>query len=620
MKTKLFCLIFSALTLYACAQSTPITVTGTVTEEGTNTPLPGVSVGIKNTKKGVTTDAKGHYSIKAYTDDKLVFSFVGYQNFERKIGRDSIINIVLKVSHEALKESIVTTGRQAPAAKMQTYAVQPFAVPMPSMAYDMNYNTEEYKGLNENIFHDTKKNPLTTFSIDVDRAAYSNVRRMLNLGQFPQRDVVRIEEMINYFDYDYPQPKGEHPVAIHTELSDSPWNKGLKLLHIGLQAKTIPTDNLPASNLVFLVDVSGSMNQANKLPLVKEAFKLLVDQLRPNDRVAIVVYAGAAGTVLPSTPGNQTATIKDALDKLSAGGSTAGGEGIKLAYKIAQENFIKGGNNRVILASDGDFNVGVSSEGELQQMVEEKRKSGVYLSVLGFGMGNYKDNKMETLSDKGNGNYAYIDNLQEAQKVFVHEFGGTLFTVAKDVKLQLEFNPKFVKGYRLIGYENRMLKNEEFHDDKKDAGEMGSGHTVTALYEIIPAGVESAYLAKVDELKYQKTTEPTSASQSDELVTIKLRYKQPDSETSRLFEVPVRDTHTPFARTSDNFRFAVSVAQWGLLLRKSEFKGEATYEQVIQTAQNALAKDPEGYRSEFVRLVKLTQSLDTKEVVAKKDD
>jgi len=620
MKTKLFCLIFSALALYACAQSIPVTVTGTVTEEGTKTPLAGVSVLIKNTKKGVTTDAKGHYSIKAYTDNKLTFSFMGYQNAERKIGKDSVINVALKGANEALQESIVAAGRSAPSAKMQTFATQPSIAPMPSMAYDADFNTEEYKGLNENIFHDTKKNPLATFSIDVDRAAYSNVRRMLNLGQFPQRDVVRIEEMINYFDYDYPQPKGEHPIAIHTEFSDSPWNKGLKLLHIGLQAKTISTDNLPPSNLVFLVDVSGSMNQANKLPLVKEAFKMLVDQLRPNDRVAIVVYAGAAGTVLPSIHGNQTATIKDALDKLSAGGSTAGGEGIKLAYKIAQENFIKGGNNRVILASDGDFNIGVSSESELQQIVEEKRKSGVYLSVLGFGMGNYKDNKMETLSDKGNGNYAYIDNLQEAQKVFVSEFGGTLFTIAKDVKLQLEFNPKFVKGYRLIGYENRMLKNEEFHDDKKDAGEMGSGHTVTALYEIIPAGIESAYLAKVDELKYQKTTEPTSASQSDELVTIKLRYKQPDSETSRLFEVPVRDTHTPFARTSDNFRFAVSVAEWGLLLRKSEFKGAATYAQVIQTAQNALAKDPEGYRSEFVRLVKLTQSLDTKEVVAKKED
>ncbi len=618
MKTKFFCLIFSTLTFYACAQPASVTVTGTVMEETAKAPLAGVTVSVKNTKRGTITDAKGHYSIHAKIDDKLIFSFVGYRIEERKIGKDSIINVSLKSAAQALQENVVT-GSAKPASKMKTYATQPFPAPA-SIAYDADYNTEEYKGLNENIFHDPKKNPLTTFSIDVDRAAYSNVRRMLNLGQFPQRDMVRIEEMINYFEYDYSQPKGQHPVAIHTELSDSPWNNGLKLLHIGLQAKTIPTDNLPSSNLVFLVDVSGSMNWANKLPLVKEAFKLLVDQLRPTDRVAIVVYAGAAGVVLPSTPGNQTATIKDALDKLSAGGSTAGGEGIKLAYKIAQENFIKGGNNRVILASDGDFNVGVSGESELQQMVEEKRKSGVYLSVLGFSMGNYKDNKMETLADKGNGNYAYIDNLQEAQKVFVHEFGGTLFTVAKDVKLQLEFNPKFVKGYRLIGYENRVLKNEDFHDDKKDAGEMGSGHTVTALYEIIPAGIESTYLGKIDELKYQKTTEPATASQSDELATVKLRYKQPDSETSRLLEVTIRDTHTPFARTSDNFRFATAVAEWGLLLRNSDFKGMATYGQVIQTAQNALAKDPEGYRSEFVRLVKLSQSLNKKEIVTEKKD
>jgi Ca-activated chloride channel homolog len=371
---------------------------------------------------------------------------------------------------------------------------------------------------------------------------------------------------------------------------------------------------------VFLVDVSGSMGMPNKLPLVKEAFKLLVNQLRPSDRVAIVVYAGAAGTVLPSTPGNQTSTIKDALDNLQAGGSTAGGEGIRLAYKIAQDHFIKGGNNRVILASDGDFNVGVSSEGELQRLVEEKRQSGVYLSVLGFGMGNYKDNKMETLADKGNGNYAYIDNLQEAQKIFVHEFGGTLFTVAKDVKLQLEFNPKFVKAYRLIGYENRVLANEDFHDDKKDAGDIGSGHTVTALYEIIPAGVESAYLAKIDALKYQKINETTTASQSDELVTIKLRYKQPDSKLSRLFEVVVCDTHTPFAQTSDNFRFSAAIAEWGLLLRDSGFKGEASYEQVVQIAQNALSKDLEGYRSEFIRLVRLSHSLDNKKVITKKED
>jgi len=620
MKTNIFCFLLSALTLYACAQSSPVAVTGTVSEVGTNQPLVGVSVSIKNTKNGTTTDAKGHYAIAAHKGDKLVFSFVGYQNDERKIGKDSVINVALTTNNQSLQEVVVVVAaeRATTFSKMQPNAIFAAPAPYPTMGFDANYNTEEYRALTENVFHDAKKSPLTTFSIDVDRTAYSNVRRMLNLGQFPQRDMVRIEEMINYFDYDYAQPKGEYPVAIHTELSDSPWNKGLKLFQIGLQAKIIPTDNLPASNLVFLIDVSGSMNTANKLPLVKEAFKLLVNQLRPSDRVAIVVYAGAAGVVLPSTAGNQTATIKDALDKLSAGGSTAGGEGIRLAYKIAQENFIKNGNNRVILASDGDFNVGVSSEGELQQIVEEKRKSGVYLSVLGFGMGNYKDNKMETIADKGNGNYAYIDNLQEAQKVFVHEFGGTIFTVAKDVKLQLEFNPQFVKGYRLIGYENRMMKNEEFNDDKKDAGEMGSGHTVTALYEIIPAGVESAYLAKVDELKYQKTTE--SASTSDELLTIKLRYKLPNSEKSRLLEVTVRDTHTPLEKASSNFRFAASVAEWGLLLRNSEFKGTANYAQVIQTAQQALAKDPEGYRSEFVRLVKLARSLDKQDAIVKRED
>lgn len=620
MKTKFFCLILCALTLYACAQSSPTTVSGTVSEAVTNQPLGGVSIAIKNTKKGTTTDAKGHYTINAHTGDKLVFSFVGYQNEERKIGKDSVINVSLSLNQQVLHEVVVAGEQAVSLSKMQPNAVPPTFSPYPLMMSDAHFNTEEYKVLGENLFQDAKKSPLTTFSIDVGRAAYSNVRRLLNLGQFPQRDMVRIEEMINYFDYDYAQPKGDHPVAIHTELSDSPWNKGLKLLHIGLQAKTIPTDDLPASNLVFLIDVSGSMNAANKLPLVKEAFKLLVNQLRPSDRVAIVVYAGAAGVVLPSTAGNQTSTIKDALDKLSAGGSTAGGEGIRLAYKIAQENFVKNGNNRVILASDGDFNVGVSSEGELQQVVEEKRKSGVYLSVLGFGMGNYKDNKMETIADKGNGNYAYIDNLQEAQKVFVHEFGGTMFTVAKDVKLQLEFNPKFVKGYRLIGYENRMMKNEEFNDDTKDAGEMGSGHTVTALYEIIPVGVESAYLAKVDDLKYQKTTEPTTAAQSNELLTLKLRYKQPDSNKSRLMEVAVLDTHIPFEKTSDSFRFAASVAEWGLLLRDSDFKGAATYQQVIENAKKALAKDHEGYRSEFVRLVQLAQSLDKKKDIVKRED
>ncbi|WP_028664091.1 YfbK domain-containing protein [Runella zeae] len=612
MKPSLFIFLVSLSSVYACAQRSPITITGTVSEVSTHTPLLGVKVAIKGKSTFAYTDLQGVYKINAHVGDKLIFSLKNYQVLAKTITKDSIVNVQLNRAFTK-HEEIATRPQGYPAPNM---SIDRAAYAAPLMRLSSEPSAEEYRSIGENVFHNTQQNPLTTFSIDVDRASYSNVRRMLNLGQFPQRDAVRIEEMINYFDYQYPQPKGEHPVALKTELSESPWNPGLQLLQIGLQAQTIPADNLPASNLVFLIDVSGSMNTANKLPLVKEAFKLLVNQLRPQDHVAIVVYAGAAGAVLPSTSGQQKATIKDALDKLSAGGSTAGGEGIKLAYQIAQEHFIKDGNNRVILATDGDFNVGVSSEGELQKLIEEKRKSGIFLSVLGFGMGNYKDNKMETLADKGNGNYAYIDNLQEAQKVFVHEFGGTLFTVAKDVKLQLEFNPKFVKGYRLIGYENRMLQNEDFHDDKKDAGEMGSGHSVTALYEIIPNGVESKYLKQVDELKYQKTS-PTQ-NNSDEVLTIKLRYKKPESEVSRLFQTGVSNRPIAFQKASADFRFAAAVAEWGLLLRNSDFKGNANHEQIIEIAQKALSHDGEGYRAEFVRLVKLSQSLDTN--LAKKED
>ena len=427
-------------------------------------------------------------------------------------------------------------------------------------------------------------------------------------GQLPPKDAVRIEEMINYFDYNYAQPKGKDPINIETEISDSPWNKGLKILHIGLQAKTIPTDNLPASNLVFLIDVSGSMDAQNKLPLVKTAFKLLTDQLREQDKVAIVVYAGAAGLVLPPTSGKDKNKIKDALENLSAGGSTAGGAGIELAYKTAMDNFVKGGNNRVILATDGDFNVGVSSNEGLEKLVELKRKSGVFLSVLGFGMGNYKDSKMETLSDKGNGNYAYIDNLLEAEKVFVKEFGGTLFTVAKDVKLQLEFNPKYVKAYRLIGYENRALANEDFKNDAKDAGEMGSGHTVTAIYEIIPAGVESTFLP--DKLKYQQFSNTIAGVNSNEVCSVKIRYKQPDSDKSVQMEDLVMDAHTALEKTSENFRFSVAVAEFGLLLRGSDFKGSANYEQILSLTKDALGKDSEGYRAEFLKLVKTAKLLE----------
>lgn len=603
-------------------------ITGTVTSATDNMALPGITVTIKGTNKGTTTDANGKYSIKISSlQNTLIFQGIGYTTEKVKIKEnESVYDVKLKDDATNLEEAVVigysvegfhnTQRVSVHKSKMgrEAYAT----APMMNQIATADYNTEEYGTFEENVFHETKKDALTTFSIDVDRAAYSNIRRMINSGQLPPKDAMRIEEMINYFDYDYKQPIGKDPVSFQTEISDSPWNKGLKLLHIGLQAKKIPTDNLPASNLVFLIDVSGSMSDFNKLPLLKQGFKLLVDQLRPKDHVAIVVYAGAAGMVLPSTSGKEKTKIKEALENLQAGGSTAGGEGIKLAYKIALDNFIKGGNNRVILATDGDFNIGTSSEADLKNMIEEKRESGVYLSVLGFGMGNYKDNKMETLADKGNGNYAYIDDLQEAQKTFVTEFGGTLFTVAKDVKLQLEFNPKYVKAYRLIGYENRRLNNEDFNDDKKDAGDMGSGHTVTAIYEIIPAGIESLYLGKIDPLKYQEPKSLSNVGNSNEVLTIKLRYKLPDKKTSKLMEEVVYDTHTAFDKTTDNFRLSASVAEFGLLLRQSAFKGNASFEHIITTAKSARGEDEEGYRAEFIKLVKTAQLLSNKDLARDK--
>lgn len=602
------------------------TITGTVTAADDNFPIPGVTVSAKGTNTGTVTDANGKYSIKVSTlHSTLVFSVVGFTTKEVKVtDKKSVWNVKLESDAATLHEEVVVGyakkryDREATSIHMNKAKVAPgggLYAPSPIMNSSVaDYNAEEYSTFEENVFHETKKDALTTFSIDVDRAAYSNMRRMINNGQLPPKDAIRIEEMINYFDYNYAQPTGKDPVSFQTEISDSPWNKGLKLLHIGLQAKKIPTDNLPASNLVFLIDVSGSMGDYNKLPLLKQGFKLLVDQLRPKDHVAIVVYAGAAGMVLPSTSGNEKTKIKEALENLQAGGSTAGGEGIKLAYKVALDNFIKGGNNRVILATDGDFNIGTSSEADLKTLIENKKESGVYLSVLGFGMGNYKDNKMETLADKGNGNYAYIDDLQEAQKEFVTEFGGTLFTVAKDVKLQLEFNPKYVKAYRLIGYENRRLNNEDFNDDKKDAGEMGSGHTVTAIYEIVPTGVESQYLGKIDSLKYQENKTLTNIGNSNEVLTIKLRYKLPDENTSKLIEQVVLDKHTSFEKTSDDFRLAASIAEFGLLLRQSNFKGNANYEHIIATARSAKGSDEEGYRAEFLKLVKMAQLLSGKDL------
>ena len=413
--------------------------------------------------------------------------------------------------------------------------------------------------------------------------------------------------MVNYFNYEYEQPKGDDPFSVYTELAACPWNSKHQLLHIGLQGKIIPTENLPASNLVFLLDVSGSMNSADKLPLLKSGFKMLVNQLRDEDKVSIVVYAGAAGVVLEPTSGKDKAKILDALEKLTAGGSTAGGAGIQKAYELAERHFIQGGNNRVILATDGDFNVGVNSPDGLEKLIEKKRESGIFLTVLGFGTGNYKDNRMEVLADKGNGNYAYIDNLLEAKKTLVSEFGGTLFTIAKDVKLQLEFNPAYVQGYRLIGYENRMLAAEDFNNDKKDAGELGSGHTVTALYEIVPAGVEdSPYLGSVDDLKYQRN-EPkveNKGLKNGELLTVKLRYKKPDEDKSKRILHIVSNRPVNENATSENFRFSAAVAQFGMLLQESEYSGDASYSKVLALGKGAQGKDEEGYRAEFLNLVR----------------
>jgi Ca-activated chloride channel family protein len=609
MKSKIVVMVMFALVLASFNSAPQRTITGVITDVSTGNPLPGVDVVLKGTANRVNSDAAGAYRIVVPRDGgKLVFSFVGYMTREVTIGTSDVINVTMMPS--IIKPDIIES-EIAPEIQHKVAStpirIRGAATLSGSSTFRMDrqevWNTEEYDGISENIFHSALRKPLSTFSIDVDAASYSNIRRFINNGQRPPKDAVRIEELINYFEYDYPQPSGEHPFEIITEISRAPWNEEHKLVHIGLQGKRIPTENLPPSNLVFLLDVSGSMNAPNKLPLLKASFKLLTNQLREKDRVAIVVYAGAAGVVLNSTPGSDKRTILDALERLEAGGSTAGGEGLRLAYRIAKENFKKGGNNRIILATDGDFNVGESSNAAMERLVEEKREEGVYLSVLGFGMGNYKDSKMEILADKGNGNYAYIDNIQEAQKVLVSEFGGTLFTIAKDVKLQVEFNPAKVKAYRLIGYENRLLRDEDFNDDKKDAGELGSGHTVTALYEIIPAGSDSKF-SPVDDLKYQKVEITPEAKRSPELMTIKFRYKDPDGGPSKLIVHGLRDGDTPLTRTSDNFRWSAAVASFGMLLRESEFVGDFDYEDVLALAEGARGEDEKRYRAGFIDMAR----------------
>lgn len=474
--------------------------------------------------------------------------------------------------------------------------------------YDQLKN-EEYSQFAENKFQLAKAEPLSTFSVDVDAASYSNMRRFINRGSLPDKDAIRIEELINYFSYNYPEPTGTDPVKISAEVGNCPWNSQNRLVKIGLKARNIAGDNLPASNFVFLIDVSGSMYGATRLDLVKSSLKLLVNNLREKDKVAIVVYAGAVGEVLPSTSGNNKQKIKEALENLTAGGSTAGGAGIQLAYKIAKKNLIQNGNNRIILCTDGDFNVGISSNDELQKLIEKERKSGVFLSILGYGMGNYKDKKMQTLAQAGNGNHAYIDNLQEANKVLVNEFGATMYTVAKDVKLQIEFNPSKVQAYRLVGYETRLLNKEDFNDDTKDAGEMGAGHTVTAFYEVIPVGVKSNLIGNVDPLKYQKdtNTDLVSSSLHPDLLTVKLRYKQPNSDTSKKIEILLIDNNGD--SVSDDFRFASAVVMFGQLIKDSQYKGTGTYDKAIALAQKGFSSDEQGYRREFVRLMETAKGL-----------
>jgi Ca-activated chloride channel family protein len=473
-------------------------------------------------------------------------------------------------------------------------------------------NSESYSKIDENPFLEVTRAPLSTFSIDVDTASYSNTRRFLNEGRLPPKDAVRIEELINYFSYEYPQPNGSAPFSVTAEVAGCPWNAKNRLVHIGLQGRRVTSENLPPANLVFLLDVSGSMNDARKLPLVKTALRTLVEQLTGRDRVALAVYAGTSGLVLPSTPGDRKEEILAAINNLEAGGSTNGGEGIRLAYRVAQDNFIEGGTNRVILATDGDFNVGITSEDELVRFIEEKRAGGVFLSVLGFGSGNLKDSTMEKLADKGNGNYAYIDSLGEARKVLGEQVGGTLMTIAKDVKIQVEFNPRHVAGYRLIGYENRLLRDEDFNDDTKDAGEIGAGHTVTALYEIVPAG-QKVENPGVDDLKYQQPAQAIEGVQGGELMTVKLRYKAPDGVESQPLSVGVPDSKAAHQNASNNFKFASAVAEFGMLLRDSRYKGDASYEGVLELARASTGADLRGYRTEFVRLVETAKSLSARE-------
>ena len=619
------------------AENAAFVARGRVTDAGSGLPLGGVQVFVPQTGEGGLTDAAGRYTIelkRARDGDRVTLHFrlIGFAAVEHTVvlaGETLELDVALQPATVELDEVVVSgAGSAQPAEERQAArkrvignsvrttaadqlapaSVMRHAAPASPLRFDPEFNTEAYAHIVENGFRHVEDHPLSTFSIDVDRASYANVRRFITSGVRPPVDAVRIEELVNYFAYQYDEPRGRHPFAVDTDVMRAPWNDDNLLVRVGLQGRKIDMSDAPPSNLVFLMDVSGSMQSPDKLPLLKQAFGLLVDQLRPQDRVAVVVYAGAAGLVLPSTAGNRREVILDAIESLEAGGSTAGGAGLQLAYRVAQENYLEGGNNRVILATDGDFNVGPSSDAEMIRLVESAREDGTFLTVLGFGTGNLKDSKMEQVADHGNGNYAYIDSVLEAKKVLVTEMGGTLLTIAKDVKIQVEFNPAVVASYRLIGYENRLLANEDFNDDRKDAGELGAGHAVTALYEIVPVGADGPPPA-VDPLRYQRddtrterTTRVSDATFDDELLFVKLRYKQPDGDRSILLSQAVQNDDG--RRPDAELRFAAAVAGFGMLLRDSEHCGDLELEDVLALASSAIGPDEDGTRSEFLQIVR----------------
>jgi Ca-activated chloride channel family protein len=620
-------------------------------------PIANAQVVVVPTTLSVLTDTAGKYRLAAVPAGtySLRAAFIGYQAVHHegvtvRSGDSTVVDFTLPLSTVQIEDIVVTAAppmaaRDEVAARRRTDGQFNRAMPMEEASVSTGksaaeygnaqsgiigmghpgyrhqrepWNTEEYSHIRENRWLGVANNPLSTFSIDVDRASYANVRRFLMNGQRPPVDAVRIEELVNYFDYDYAEPTGRHPFSVTTDIAPAPWRPEHRLVRIGLQGQRSNRRAMPPSNLVFLIDVSGSMDSPDKLPLVQQSLGVLVDKLRPQDRVAIVVYAGSAGMVLPSTSGAHRERIRSAIDRLSAGGSTAGGAGIRLAYRVARENFLAEGNNRVILATDGDFNVGQSSEGELVHLVESEGKNGIHLTVLGFGTGNYKDSRMESLADKGDGNFAYVDNILEAQKVFGSELTGTLFTIAKDVKIQVEFNPALVKAYRLIGYENRMLATEDFDDDTKDAGELGAGHRVTALYEVVPVGADTDLdLPDAVTLKYQAPDE-TRVGPADEWLTVKLRYQPPRGGQSTLLSQALK-AGDERREVAGDFAFAAAVAEYGMLLRESEYRGSASWDEVLRLASQGRGEDTYGIRGEFIRLVHAARGALEKEDVARRE-